>query len=290
MYLGPGWRAKIGHLYPSGGQADYEVQRMAPEGVQFLTTRLPFARTGVADDRALIADLEAHARLVADAAVDLIALNCTAASAIAGPAVLAGRIHAATGVTGTSTFEAVLAALRAAGLRRIALLTAYGEEVNATEASILQGEGFEVVAIGGIPCTTPVEQGAIPPGAVAGGSHDPDIGPHRWPAGELRRHPDLAGAWSDRAGDQPTGDRQQSGARLALPAPARDRGANRAVRRAAGARLRRPTVLNRCHAGCPGGSAKTALPISRTMSDSALTSVARWLRMIGEVGASMIAA
>ncbi|WP_118136893.1 aspartate/glutamate racemase family protein [Oceanicella sp. SM1341] len=164
MYLGYGWRAKIAQLYPSGGQCDFEPQLMAPEGVQFLTTRLTFRKSGLEDDHALVRDLEQHARLGADPGVDLIVLNCTAASAVVGPDVINARILAATGVRSTTTFEAVLAALRAAGLKRIALMTAYVEEVNAAEIAILGREGFEVVACGGIACTNPLDQGAIDPG------------------------------------------------------------------------------------------------------------------------------
>ncbi|WP_109466660.1 maleate cis-trans isomerase family protein [Albibacillus kandeliae] len=163
MYLGYGWRAKIAQLYPSGGQCDFEVQRMAPEGVQFVTTRLTFTRSGLEDDHKLVDDIEVHAQLGADAGVQLILLNCTAASAVVGPSVINGRVEKATGVTSTTTFEAVLAAMRAAGMKRIAMMTAYVDEVNRAEIEILEREGFEVVACGGIPCTNPLDQGAIPP-------------------------------------------------------------------------------------------------------------------------------
>lgn len=163
MYLGYGWRAKIGQLYPSGGQCDFEVQRMAPEGVQFVTTRLTFTQSRLEDDHALVKDIEQHAQLVADAGVQLILLNCTAASAVVGPDVINRRVEAATGVPSTTTFEAVLEAMRAAKLRRIAMMTAYLDEVNQAEIAILEKEGFEVVACGGISCTNPLDQGAIPP-------------------------------------------------------------------------------------------------------------------------------
>lgn len=97
MSLGFGTAARIGHLYPSGGLCDYEIQLMAPPGVQFLTTRLPFTRTGLEADHEILADLETHARLLADAEVSLIAMNCTAAGMVAGPETVNGRIRDATG-------------------------------------------------------------------------------------------------------------------------------------------------------------------------------------------------
>jgi maleate isomerase len=163
MSLGFGWAARIGQLYPSGGQCDYEPQIMAPAGVQFLTTRMTFRRAALADDIALVNDIETHAGLLADAAVDLIAFNCTAASLVAGPEVINRRIRAATGIRSITTIEGVLAALNAAGIKRPALLTPYVSEVVEHEIAYLAGQDFTVAAAGGIPCTTPVQQGAIKP-------------------------------------------------------------------------------------------------------------------------------
>lgn len=158
MSIGFGTLARIGHLYPSGGLCDYEIQRMAPDGVQFVTTRMPFRRTGLADDLALFDDLEAHSRLLADAEVDLIAVNCTAATMLAGPDAVNSRVRAATGIAATTTIEAVLEALAAAGIRRVALLTPYEEEVTAAEVAFLRAQGLEVAGTATLPCRTPVEQ------------------------------------------------------------------------------------------------------------------------------------
>jgi maleate isomerase len=144
MSLGFGHVARVGHLYPSGGLCDYEVQLMAPDGVQFVTTRLPFRRTGVDDDVALLANIGAECRLLADAEVDLIAMNCTAASMIVGPAEVNERIFRAVGIRSVTTAEAVIAALHAAGISHPTLLTPYPDEPI------------------GRPCDTPVNQASIP--------------------------------------------------------------------------------------------------------------------------------
>lgn len=162
MALGFGWKARIGQLYPSAGLCDYEPQAMAPEGVQFLTTRLAFRRARLEDDAALVEDIEAHARLLADARVDLIALNCTAASMVAGAESVNRRIQAATGIRSTSTIEAVMAALSAARLRRFALMTPYVPEVVAAETEFFKSQGLSVAAHAGLPCEDPVAQGSIP--------------------------------------------------------------------------------------------------------------------------------
>lgn len=163
MGIGFGNIARIGHLYPSGGLCDYEIQLMAPDGVQFVTTRMPFRRTGIADDLGLATDLASHARLLADAEVDLIAFNCTAASMLLGPDQVNQRIHDATGIPSVTTIEAVTQAMHHLGAARIALLDPYPDEVEEAEVSHLEATGFRVVTRGGPACATPVEQGSIPP-------------------------------------------------------------------------------------------------------------------------------
>lgn len=163
MALGFGWKARIGHLYPSAGICDYEPQLMAPEGVQFLTTRLAFRRARLEDDAALAGDVEPHARLLADARVDLVAFNCTAASMVAGPESINRRLKAATGIRSTTTIEAVLAGLSAARMRRFALMTPYVPEVVAAEVEFLARNESTVVRHAGVACEDPVAQGSIPP-------------------------------------------------------------------------------------------------------------------------------
>jgi maleate isomerase len=161
--LGFGALARIGHLYPSGGLVDYEVQLMAPVGVQMVTTRMPYRGSALADDLALLDDLEAHSRLLCDAEVDLIAMNCTAATLLAGAEAVSKRIWASTEIASTTTIEAVLDALTAVGARRIALMTPYVDEVTEAEIDFFLTQGFEVTSCVSDPCTTPVEQGRRDP-------------------------------------------------------------------------------------------------------------------------------
>jgi len=160
---GFGWKARIGQLYPSGGLCDHEPQLMAPAGVQFLTTRLTFRKSGLEEDRALVEGMESHARLLADARVDLIAFNCTAASMLVGPDEINRRIRAATGIRSVTTIEAVMAALESAQLHRFALMTPYLPEVVAAETEFFSAHGYSVVTHAGIPCEDPFAQGTIPP-------------------------------------------------------------------------------------------------------------------------------
>ena len=165
MYGSSPWerRARVGHLYPSGGLCDDEVQLMAPSSVRFLTTRLPFRSTGVEDDLTMAEDLELHAGLLADADVDLIAFNCTAASMLLGPETLRQRITRATSLPVVTTVEAVVDALRRLQAERILLLNPYPRDVEEREIDHLGRLGFSVLDTRGPRCRTPVEQGLIPP-------------------------------------------------------------------------------------------------------------------------------
>nr|WP_178117730.1 aspartate/glutamate racemase family protein [Pseudomonas sp. R5(2019)] len=155
--------ARIGQLYPSGGICDHEPQLMAPQGVRFVTTRVPFRQTSLEADRKFSEDLEFHAQLLADASVDLLAINCTAATLLAGPQNLRKRLFEATGLNSVTTIEAVVAGCRAQNMRRIGLLTPYPQEVVEVEREYFAGLGIEVVTSLGRPCTTPVEQGSLLP-------------------------------------------------------------------------------------------------------------------------------
>ncbi|NDK91515.1 arylmalonate decarboxylase [Gordonia desulfuricans] len=163
MSLGFGHRARVGHLYPSGGLCDYEIQSMAPEGVQFVTTRLPFRRTGIQDDLRLADNLEGAVGLVADAQVDLVAFNCTAASLLLGADTIRARVAAATGLSCVTTIEAVYDALAGLDVTRVALVTPYPQEVVDLECSHLRENGIEVTAATGFPRDSPVAQAEIPP-------------------------------------------------------------------------------------------------------------------------------
>ncbi|MCK9552649.1 hypothetical protein [Aquamicrobium sp.] len=136
---------------------------MAPEGVQFVTTRMPFTKSGLEDDIRLVENIEDHAALCAHAKVELILFNCTAASMAVGADVVNDRIEISTGVPSVTTIEGVLGAMTAAGMKRIALLTPYIPEVVEAEIAFLEAQGFVVVTSAGIPCDNPIDQASIEP-------------------------------------------------------------------------------------------------------------------------------
>jgi maleate isomerase len=162
-----GWRARIGHLYPSGGiTGEFELQRMAPQGVAFLTTRLRFPKADLEHDLRVADFVEEAALLVADARVDIIAFNCTVGSLIHGIGYdrqIAARIAGRTGIPATTTISAVLAALNALSARRITLVTPYLPEITDIEVRFLTNCGIEVLSAHADGRDDPYEQAAAPP-------------------------------------------------------------------------------------------------------------------------------
>lgn len=163
MNIGIGSIARIGQLYPSAGLCDHEIQWMAPEGVRFITTRVPFRTSSLESDRAFSKDLETPAQLLADADVQLLAVNCTAATLLAGPDNIRQRLTSTTGLPVATTIEAVIQGCQAMDMKRIALITPYPAEVVDAEVAYLASQGITVTRSLDKPCHTPLEQASLPP-------------------------------------------------------------------------------------------------------------------------------
>lgn len=143
-----GVRLGLGMLLPSGNVvAERQVRAMLAPGVALHTTRLPLTGSSEAQLLAMIDGLEAAAALLADARVDLIAFNCTAVSTFKpdAEADIVRRIGGVSrGAPALTTADALLAALRRLGARRIALVTPYIEAVTRREAAYLRHHGYEI--------------------------------------------------------------------------------------------------------------------------------------------------
>lgn len=138
----------VGMLVPSGNVvAEEQVRCMMPEGVRLLVTRLPLTGSSPAELERMTQSLDDAARLLADARVDLIAFNCTAVSTCAPDqdVKIAQQIVAATKTPAITTAEALVAALRYCGCRRLVLVTPYLEPITKREEAFLAHHGFEVL-------------------------------------------------------------------------------------------------------------------------------------------------
>lgn len=161
-----GERLRIGMLIPSGNVViEPQVKAMLPPGVALYVTRLPLTGSSEQELRAMGEGVGDAARLLADARVGQIAFNCTAVSTFSKEmeGSIKRRIAQATGLDPLATSEALVAALRALGARRIVLLTPYIPAVHEREAAFLRAEGFEVLGGHALGIDTNAEMAALAP-------------------------------------------------------------------------------------------------------------------------------
>ncbi len=76
---------------------------------------------------------------------------------------ITGAMTQATGLPATTMSHAVVRALRASGVSRVALATAYVDEVNDRLVAFLRDEGFTPTAVRGLAVTDVIGVGEVPP-------------------------------------------------------------------------------------------------------------------------------
>nr|WP_094852299.1 aspartate/glutamate racemase family protein [Bordetella genomosp. 10] len=164
-----GWRAKIGLIVPSTNTINEpEFYRMAPEGVTIHTGRAINSGPATQEnyDRMARGVMEA-ADLIKTAEVDVVAYGCTSGSIVCSLDELCDGMGERVGAPAIATAGAVVAALRAFGVKRVAVGTPYIEYVNDREREFLEQYGFEVVSIQGLDLGHTQEErrdiGRVPP-------------------------------------------------------------------------------------------------------------------------------
>lgn len=137
--------------------ADYpvppEAKLMYPTGVRFLALGVGLERmTPEGYDKVIDNIVPAAKKLAADGA-NAIALMGTSLSFYKGAAFnqqLADAIHNATGLPSTTMSTAVVEGLRSMGGKKVAVATAYNDEVNRRLRNFLEESGFEVLTVKGL--------------------------------------------------------------------------------------------------------------------------------------------
>jgi maleate isomerase/arylmalonate decarboxylase len=105
--------------------------------------------TGAAEEE-LRADLGRHLRDLVEADADVIAYGCTAGSMSVPASGLAEFMERESGRRCITTAQALIEALRALGVVRVALATPYHDELNRHEQKFLSAHGIETVACRGL--------------------------------------------------------------------------------------------------------------------------------------------
>jgi len=148
-----GWRAKIGLIVlDNDWTIEYEVSRiLALEGVAVYAHRIHMDEMVTMETlRAMEPRITAAAAMLNPATtLDVVAYGCTSGTIAIGKEQVFQRIREVKpGVACTTPIVAGAAGMKALGMRRIALLTPYVEDVTLGMRDYLLGEGLEVPVVG----------------------------------------------------------------------------------------------------------------------------------------------
>jgi maleate cis-trans isomerase len=162
-----GWRAKIGRISPSPETVGAEEwRRSMPDGVCLVETRTLVHDVTVEGLGEAVKQVERAALELASAEVDVILQAGTAIAFFRGfghDQEISRRITTATGIKATTSLTAVVAALRALDIHRLAIATSYLAEIDARLVDVLKESGFEVAAIRGMGLKKSIEMGKVAP-------------------------------------------------------------------------------------------------------------------------------
>lgn len=149
---------RLGLIVPSSNTvAERDFSATLPDGVTLHTARMLLEETTAAAEREMLAVYAPRAAVdLGTARCDVVVFSCTSAGALIGTEGerrLVADLGRLAGAEVVSTNAAVAERLGSIGARRIAVITAYVDELNAGIASTLAERGFEVVEIHGMGIT-----------------------------------------------------------------------------------------------------------------------------------------
>jgi maleate isomerase len=142
---------RVGLIIPSvNATIEPEFAWIAPPGLSFHAARIPLRETTPAGLREMNEGVEAAARLLASVSPDAVAYACTSGSFLEGRERLRAQVDAIGAIAGcpvVATSAALIDALRALGIQRVALATPYLDSINRVEERFLEDHAFEVVSM-----------------------------------------------------------------------------------------------------------------------------------------------
>jgi arylmalonate decarboxylase len=143
----------LGMIYPQTVPVTAETMAMYPSGITFLIEGVGLQTMTPAGYDSVIDRIVPTAKKLANAGAQAIMLMGTSLSFYRGAAFnqqLAESIRQATGLPASTMSSAVVEALRAVGGRRLAVPTAYNDEVNRRLQTFLTESGFDVLVVKGM--------------------------------------------------------------------------------------------------------------------------------------------
>jgi maleate isomerase len=147
-------KTKVGIILPSVNCiTEPEFYAVSPPGISFHTTRVFLGQTTPEDLIKMDEGLDEAGRLIETIKPHAVVYACTSGSFIKGTGWDLKIIEKLEGIVGcpvTTTSTAMLKALEALGVKRVALATPYLDVVNTHEKAFLNSNGYEVVACEGL--------------------------------------------------------------------------------------------------------------------------------------------
>lgn len=144
----------LGMMFPpANNPVPPEATLLYPRGVQFLAEGLAFSGMTIEGYEEAMPRIVPAALKLKERGATAISIMGTSLTFYKGAAFnqeLIDRVAKATGLPATSMSSGIVDGLKVAGAKRLAVATAYTEEVNGTLKRFLQESGFEVVSIKGM--------------------------------------------------------------------------------------------------------------------------------------------
>lgn len=170
--LGPFPRGRIGFVcVANAGLTEMDMCRMRPDGVGLSFTHMRMATDCTVENLAQMEhdiDDALAGFLPARGDIDVLCYNCTSGSFVIGEDRIRAKLEAGRpGVTGTTLLTGVVNGLRALGVTRLAIGTAYTNDIDRLERAYFEEAGFEVVSITGLSLLTDVEMNLVSPHYLA---------------------------------------------------------------------------------------------------------------------------
>jgi len=157
--------ARLGLMVPSSNTTmEPEFYRMLPKGFSVHTARLRLREVTVKGLAEMEERIEEEAGKLADAGIGVIGYGCTSGSLFRGMGhdkMIEERIERASGIPAVATAGAVISALKALHVRKVATATPYIEEINSLEKKFLSANGFQVVDLKGLGIKDNIEIGKL---------------------------------------------------------------------------------------------------------------------------------
>lgn len=161
---------RVGLIIPSvNATIEPELAWVAPPGLSFHAARIMLRETTPEGLRAMNAELDGAARLVASVAPDVVAYACTSGSFLDGPKVLREQIDALARIVNcpvVATSAAMIEAVRAMKARCIALATPYLDAINEAEKCFFEANGVRVISMRGLGLSGPAIREVPPEGVI----------------------------------------------------------------------------------------------------------------------------